>query len=219
MKKIVCMAAVLALAGTGMAGAFGGIMDTEVGYGYNSAADGIHSAHIEVKPIPKVAVGAEYRHWNNRGNETDVYAKYKIGHFYVGAGNRNYYDRDARLFGLIEGKANVLGPLDAYAGLLVSSEERQYKAGLKLDLVPTAFDIDVNYTYYDRDDIDNEGGLGVGLNYHSDEIAKRAVKKGTFLHCSFCVIPEVIFCPAHRPAGPCRKHFPPDILPYETGGG
>lgn len=98
------MAAVLALAGTGMAGAFGGIMDTEVGYGYNSAADGIHSAHIEVKPIPKLAVGAEYRHWNNRGNETDVYAKYKVGHFYVGAGNRNYYDRDARMYGLIEGK-------------------------------------------------------------------------------------------------------------------
>ena len=79
MKKILCMAAALALAGTGMAGAFGGIMDMEAGYGYNSAADGIHSAHIEVKPIPKVAVGAEYRHWNNRGNETDVYAKYKIG--------------------------------------------------------------------------------------------------------------------------------------------
>ncbi len=33
MKKILCMAAVLALAGTGMAGAFGGIMDTEAGYG------------------------------------------------------------------------------------------------------------------------------------------------------------------------------------------
>ena len=31
MKKIVCMAAVLALAGTGMACAFGGIMDKEVG--------------------------------------------------------------------------------------------------------------------------------------------------------------------------------------------
>ena len=63
MKKILCMAAILALAGgTGMASAFGGIMDTEVGYGYNSAADGIHSAHIEVKPIPKLAVGAEYRH-------------------------------------------------------------------------------------------------------------------------------------------------------------
>lgn len=166
MKKILCMAAVLALAGTGMAGAFGGIMDTEVGYGYNNAADGIHSAHIEVKPIPKLAVGAEYRHWNNRGNETDVYAKYKIGHLYVGAGNRNYYDRDAKMFGLIEGKANVLGPLDAYAGLLVSSEERQYKAGLSLDLVPTSFDIDVNYTYYDRDDVDNESGVGVGLNYH-----------------------------------------------------
>jgi hypothetical protein len=26
--------------------------------------------------------------------------------------------------------------------------------------------VDVNYTYYDRDDVKNEGGLGVGLNYH-----------------------------------------------------
>ena len=24
----------------------------------------------------------------------------------------------------------------------------------------------VNYTYYDRDDVDNESGVGVGLNYH-----------------------------------------------------
>lgn len=167
MKKIIIAAAVLALAGgAGMADAFGGIMDTEVGYGYNGAADGIHSAHIEVKPIPKLAVGAEYRHWNHRGNETDIYAKYKIGRFFVGAGNRNYYDRDARMYGLIEGKTNVVGPLDAYAGLLVSSEEREYKAGLALNLVPTSFDLDVNYTYYDRDDTKNEKGLGVGLNYH-----------------------------------------------------
>ena len=168
MKKLVCLAAMATLlaGGAGSASAIGGIMDPDVGYGYNGAADGIHSAHIEVKPIPKVAVGADVRHWNHRGNETDVYAKYKIGHLYIGAGSRNYYDRDARMFGLVEGRANVLGPLDAYAGLLVSSEERQYKAGLQLDLVPTSFDVDLNYTYYDRDDVDSEGGVGIGLNYH-----------------------------------------------------
>src|SRR3712207_4923076 len=79
------------LASASNGGAFGRRMDSGAGYGYDSAADRIHSAHIRVKPIPKPAVGAEYRHWNNRGNETDVYAKYKVGHFYVGAGNRNYY--------------------------------------------------------------------------------------------------------------------------------
>ena len=133
MKKLaITAAAVLAAAflGTGTAHALVpgvDIMDTEVGYGYNAAKDGIHSAHIEIKPIPKVVVGAEYRHWNHAGNEMDVYAKYKIGHLYIGAGNRNYYDRDAKLFGLVEGRANVLGPVDAYAGLKVSSEEREYK--------------------------------------------------------------------------------------------
>lgn len=143
-----------------------GLMDTEVGYSYNNAADGIHSAHIEISPLDKVAIGAEYRHWNNRGNETDIYAKYKIGRVYFGIGNRNYYDRDAKLFGMVGGKANLIGPLDAYAGLKLSSEEREYKAGLNLNLVPTSLDVDVNYTYYDRDHTDNEGGVGVGINYH-----------------------------------------------------
>lgn len=142
------------------------LLDTEVGYNYNNAADGIHSAHIEISPLNKVAVGAEYRHWNHRGNETDIYAKYKIGRVYFGVGNRNYYDRDAKLFGMIGGKARILGPLDAYAGLKVSSEEREYKAGLNLNLVPTSLDLDVNYTYYDRDHTDNEDGVGVGINYH-----------------------------------------------------
>ena len=81
-------------------------------------------------------------------------------------GNRNYYDRDSKLYGLIEGRANVLGPVDAYAGLKVSSEEQEYKVGLQLDLVPTSFDLDVNYTYYDRDNVDDEDGFGIGLNYH-----------------------------------------------------
>lgn len=141
------------------------IMDTEVGYGYNAAKDGIHSAHIEIKPIPKVVVGAEYRHWNHAGNETDVYAKYKIGHSISAQATETIMTEMQNFFGLVEGRANVLGPVDAYAGLKVSSEEREYKAGLQLDLVPASFDVDVNYTYYDRDDVKNEGGLGVGLNY------------------------------------------------------
>lgn len=65
MKKLaITAAAVLAAAflGTGTAHALVpgvDIMDTEVGYGYNAAKDGIHSAHIEIKPIPKVVVGAD----------------------------------------------------------------------------------------------------------------------------------------------------------------
>ena len=57
-------------------------------------------------------------------------------------------------------------PLDAYGGLKLSSEEREYKVGLRLGLVPTSFDLDVNYTYYDRDKTSSEDGFGVGLNYH-----------------------------------------------------
>ena len=144
----------------------GGLMNTEIGYGYNGAKDGIHSAHIEIAPLNKIVLGAEYRHWNHGGNETDIYAKYKLGNIYLGVGNRNYYDRDSKLYGLIEGRANVLGPVDAYAGLKVSSEEQEYKVGLQLDLVPTSFDLDVNYTYYDRDNVDDEDGFGIGLNYH-----------------------------------------------------
>ena len=56
--------------------------------------------------------------------------------------------------------------LDAYGGLKLSSEEREYKVGLRLGLVPTSFDLDVNYTYYDRDKTSSEDGFGVGLNYH-----------------------------------------------------
>ncbi len=167
MKKMIGMAAALALLSGGLtAYALVPGMDIEAGYGYNTAKDGIHQVHVAITPIPKLTVGAEARHWNHGGNETDIYGKYKIGQLYVGLGNRNYYDRDARLFGLVEGRTNVLGPLDAYAGLKVSSEEIEYKAGLQLDLVPTAFDVDLNYTYYDRDDVKNEGGVGIGLNYH-----------------------------------------------------
>lgn len=141
-------------------------LETEAGYGYNTAKDGIHSAHIEIAPAKKVILGAEYRHWNRGGNETDIYAKYKLDHVYLGLGNRNYYDRDAKLYGLVEGRANILGPLDGYAGVKLSSVEKEYKVGLQLDIVPTDFDLDVNYTYYDRDNTKNENGYGIGLNYH-----------------------------------------------------
>ena len=153
MKKLLFTAAVL----TVFSGAYSAqalipgvpVLETEVGYGYNGAKDGIHSAHIEISPVSKVIVGAEYRHWNHGGNETDIYAKYKLGHVYLGLGNRNYYDRDAKVYGLLEGRTNVIGPL-----------------GLRLGLVPTSFDLDVNYTYYDRDKTSSEDGFGVGLNYH-----------------------------------------------------
>ena len=100
MKKLLFTAAVL----TVFSGAYSAqalipgvpVLETEVGYGYNGAKDGIHSAHIEISPVSKVIVGAEYRHWNHGGNETDIYAKYKLGHVYLGLGNRNYYDRDAK---------------------------------------------------------------------------------------------------------------------------
>ncbi len=170
MKKLLFTAAVL----TVFSGAYSAqalipgvpVLETEVGYGYNGAKDGIHSAHIEISPVSKVIVGAEYRHWNHGGNETDIYAKYKLGHVYLGLGNRNYYDRNAKVYGLLEGRTNVIGPLDAYGGLKLSSEEREYKVGLRLGLVPTSFDLDVNYTYYDRDKTSSEDGFGVGLNYH-----------------------------------------------------
>jgi opacity protein-like surface antigen len=135
-----------------------------IGYEYNGAKDGVHSVYMEIAPIPKVVLGAEFRDWNDEGHETDVYAKYRLGHFYVGVGNRNYYDRDAKVYGLVEGMTNIAPRLDAYASLKASSEEKEYKAGVTYDLLPQ-IDLDVNYTYYDRDNTSNEDGVGVGINY------------------------------------------------------
>ncbi len=169
MKKLVVAGSLLlALTGATSAHAIAGtgIMDVEAGYGYNNAKDGIHALHVEVKPIPKLAVGAEYRHWNHAGNETDIYGKYKLGKVYLGVGARDYYNAGTKIYGLVEGRTKVLGPVDAYAGLKVSEIEREYKAGVNVNLVPTSFDVDLNYTYYDRDDEKNEDGFGIGLNYH-----------------------------------------------------
>lgn len=135
-----------------------------IGYSYNGAKDGIHNMYLEYAPADKVVVGAEYRDWIHTGNETDIYAKYRLGHMYLGLGNRNYNDRDAKVYGLLEGMTNVAGRLDAYGSLKVSSEEREWKAGVLYDLMPS-LDLDINYTYYDRDDTHSEDGVGVGINY------------------------------------------------------
>lgn len=136
-----------------------------VGYTYNNAVDGIHNVYAEFSPISKVVVGAEYRDWINRGHETDIYAKYRMGHnVYIGLGNRNYYDRSARLYGLVEGMTNVAPRLDAYAGLKFNDTEREYSVGAMYDLIPSV-DLDVHYTYYDRDNTASKDGVGVGVNY------------------------------------------------------
>lgn len=169
MKKLLLLAAAAVLASgaytaqaapvTYMSGLGG-----NVGYSYNGAADGIHNIYMEFSPLNRLVLGAEYRDWINRDNETDVYAKYRLGHFYVGLGNRNYNDRDAKTFGLVEGMTNVFDRVDAYAGLKVSSAETEARVGLLYDLMPSV-DIDLNYTYYDRDDTSNEDGVGIGVNY------------------------------------------------------
>ena len=169
-KKIFAAAAACALFGAaGMAQAapvtYVPALHGNIGYSYNNAADGIHNVYAEFSPINKVVVGAEYRDWINRGHETDVYAKYRVTpQIYVGLGNRNYYDRDAKVYGLVEGMTNVADRLDAYASLKFSSEETEYKVGALYDLMPS-IDLDVNYTYYDRDDSHNQDGVGVGMNY------------------------------------------------------
>lgn len=168
MKKIMMLAAAALLAGAYTASAApvtyvpGG--HGNIGYSYNSSADGIHNAYLEFSPISKVVLGAEYRDWINRPNETDVYAKYRLGRVYLGVGSRNYNDRDAATFGLVEGMTNIADRLDGYAGLKLSSEEHEMKVGVLYDLAPSV-DVDVNYTYYDRDHTDNEDGVGVGVNY------------------------------------------------------
>ena len=142
------------------------LMQADAGYNYNTAKDGLHSAHIEIAPWKKFVVGAEYRHWNNNGNEADIYAKYRVGHVYVGLGNRNYINDQSKVYGLIEGKTKLVGPLGAYAGVKLSEREREYKVGLQLDLIPSSFDLDFNYTYFDKkNDEKNPKGFGFGLNY------------------------------------------------------
>lgn len=169
MKKIVMLAAAALLAGGAYTAEAAPVTYVpaghgNVGYSYNGANDGVHNVYLEYSPISKVVVGAEYRDWINAGNETDVYAKYRLGRVYVGVGNRNYADRDAKVYGLVEGMTNVADRLDAYGSLKLNSDEREWKAGVLYDLMPS-IDLDINYTYYDRDDAHNEDGVGVGINY------------------------------------------------------
>ena len=169
MKKIVMLAAAALLAGGAYTAEAAPVTYVpaghgNIGYSYNGANDGVHNMYLEYSPISKVVVGAEYRDWINAGNETDVYAKYRLGRVYLGVGNRNYADRDAKVYGLVEGMTNLADRLDAYGSLKLNSDEREWKAGVLYDLMPS-IDIDINYTYYDRDDAHNEDGVGVGINY------------------------------------------------------
>lgn len=170
MKKLILLAAAAAaLAGGAYTAQAAPVtyvpaMGGNVGYSYNGSADGIHNIYAEFAPIDRLVIGAEYRDWINRDNETDIYAKYRLGHMYLGLGSRDYNDRGSKVFGLVEGMTNVADRLDAYAGLKVSSEEYEAKVGVLYDLMPSV-DIDVNYTYYDRDHTSNEDGVGVGINY------------------------------------------------------
>ena len=135
-----------------------------IGYSYNSAKKGVHQVYLEYAPISKLVVGAEYRRWINTGSETDIYAKYRIGHAYIGIGNRNYYDSDAKVFGLVEGMTNLTDHLDGYASLKFSGAGQEWKVGVLYDVMPR-LDLDLNYTYYNRKHNTNQNGVGVGLNY------------------------------------------------------
>ncbi len=169
MKKITWLAAALILAGSAYSVqaapvSFVGENSGDIGYLYNGARDGTHNVYLEYSPISKLVVGAEYRKWIHDGSETDVYAKYRIGHAYVGVGSRNYVDRGAKAFGLVEGRTNLADKLDGYASLKISSEEKEWQVGVLYDLIPR-LDLNVNYTYYNRDHSDNKKGVGIGLNY------------------------------------------------------
>ncbi len=169
MKKLTWLAAALILAGSAYSAeaapvSYIGEDSGDVGYLYNGAHDGTHNAYLEYSPISKLVVGAEYRKWIHEGSETDVYAKYRIGHAYVGVGSRNYYDRGAKTFGLVEGMTNLADRLDGYASLKISNEEKEWKVGVLYDVMPR-LDLNINYVYYNRKDTDNKKGVGIGLNY------------------------------------------------------
>ena len=169
MKKLTLLA--MAVLFSGIAGAASAAPVTYVpegsgnlGYAYNSAKKGVHHVYLEYAPLSKLVVGAEYRRWINTGSETDIYAKYRIGHAYVGIGNRNYFDSDAKVFGLIEGTTNLTERLDGYASLKFSGAGQEWKVGVLYDVMPR-LDLDLNYTYYNRKHNTNQNGVGVGLNY------------------------------------------------------
>lgn len=169
-KNLIAFVALAALAGGAYTAAAAPVtyvpaMGGNAGYSYNNAADGVHDLYLEFSPINRVVVGAEYQDWINGGHSTDVYAKYRLSdRFYVGVGNRDYSEGGSKVFGMVEGMTNVADRLDAYAGVKLSSDEKEYRVGALYDLMP-AIDIDVNYTYHDLDDYGNEDGIGVGVNY------------------------------------------------------
>lgn len=169
MKKLTLLA--MAALFSGIAGAASAAPVTyvpegsgNIGYMYNGAKKGIHHVYLEYSPISKLVVGAEYRRWISTGSETDIYAKYRVGHAYLGIGTRNYYDRDAKPFGIIEGMTNLAERLDGYASLKFSGAGQEWKVGVTYDVMPR-IDLDINYMYYNRKHDSSRKGVGIGLNY------------------------------------------------------
>lgn len=137
----------------------------DIGYNYNGAKDGSHIFYGEYGIANKVVVGLEYRDLINEGNEMDVYGKYRLNNnFYITAGSREIDTVGHKLFVGVEGMAYLTDKIDGYASFKYSSKEQEYKVGALYDLDPH-FDLDVNYTYQDRDDTVDRKGVGVGLNY------------------------------------------------------
>lgn len=166
-KTLLLTACVCALAGAAFAAPvqYIGEGGTSVGYGYNGAKDGSHAVYVEHGIADKVVVGAEYRDMIHSGHEFDVYGKYRLNdNIYLTVGNRNYDQAGNKLYGGVEGMTYLTDKFDGYASAKFSSEEKEYKVGALYDLNPH-FDLDVNYTYQDRDKQDNRKGVGLGLNY------------------------------------------------------
>ncbi len=138
---------------------------THVGYGYNGARDGSHALYAEHSVVDQVVLGVEYRKLIHEGNELDIYGKYRLNNnIYVTIGNRDIDQVGNKFYAGIEGMTYLSDKFDGYASFKYSSAEKEYKVGALYDLNPQ-FDLDVNYTYQDRDETVDRKGVGVGLNY------------------------------------------------------
>lgn len=166
-KTIVLAACLCAVAGAALAAPVTYVPETgiNVGYGYQGARDGSHIVYGEYGLTDKVVVGVEYRKLIHEGSEFDLYGKYRLNNnFYVTAGSRDIDQVGRKWFAGVEGMTYLTDKMDAYAGAKFSSKENEFKVGVLYDLDPH-LDLDVNYTYQDRDDTHDRKGVGVGLNY------------------------------------------------------
>ncbi len=166
-KTLVATLCLCAIAGAAVAAPVTYVPEggTNLGYVYNGARDGSHIVYLEHGIADKVVLGLEYRDLINEGNEFDVYGKYRLNNnFYLTMGSREIDTLGNKFFFGVEGMAYLDEKFDGYASLKFSSDENEYKVGALYDLTPN-FDVDVNYTYQDRDDVPDRKGVGIGLNY------------------------------------------------------